>query len=48
VPEYRRSMACPNKEETNSAVMVTFQVRAWADCSRLASPETFGVERAAS
>eukprot|EP00752_Nemacystus_decipiens_P002074 g1985.t1 len=25
-PEYRRSLACPNPEETNSAVMVTFQV----------------------
>lgn len=26
-PEYRRSLTCPNPEETNSAVEVTFQVR---------------------
>ncbi|CAN0315847.1 unnamed protein product, partial [Hapterophycus canaliculatus] len=25
-PEYRRSLTCPNPEETNSAVEVTFQV----------------------
>ena len=25
-PEYRRSLVCPNPEETNSAVVVTFQV----------------------
>lgn len=31
-PEYRRSLKCPNPEETNSAVEITFQVRAagWA------------------
>lgn len=27
-PEYRWSLTCPNPEETNSAVEVTFQVRA--------------------
>ncbi len=31
-PEYRRSWACPNPEEPNSAAMVTFQVRAWVGC----------------
>jgi len=28
-PEYRRSLTCPNPEETNSAVEITFQVRVW-------------------
>ncbi len=34
-PEYRRSVACPNEEETNSAAMVTFQVRARGGCAQL-------------
>lgn len=34
-PEYRMSITCPNPEETNSAVLVSFQVQARAlSCCR--------------
>lgn len=34
-PEYRRSLRCPNPEETNSAVAVTFQVCCMCACERV-------------